>query len=196
MNFVSQVDALIISDLPAECKEPDLLVLAQTYGRVKSCEIKRDFRNHVISMCGIISYYSHESAENAFRALNGAKYMGKALRSVRYLLDFSCFADILLRVNWMPRNLPTNQNPSIPQAPKNLRTAQVHISYLSKQLNFIISEQFLRDVFSNFGTVLEIALKKTCVDPVRNFQFVINVIFLFFRRKCLFKMVTALFIIL
>jgi hypothetical protein len=68
--------------------------------------------------------------------------------------------------------MPKNQTPAPNnaagglQAPKNLRTAQVHISYLSKQLNFIISEQFLRDVFCNFGQVLEIALKKTCVDPV------------------------------
>jgi RNA recognition motif-containing protein len=82
MNFVSQVESLVISDLPLECKEPDLLVLAQTYGRVKSCEIKRDFRNHVISVYGIISYFNLESAENAFRALHGARYMGKTLRSV------------------------------------------------------------------------------------------------------------------
>jgi RNA recognition motif-containing protein len=75
-----QVDALVISDLPLECKEPELLALAQSYGRVKSCEIKRDFRNHVITVYGILSYYNVESADNAYRALHGARYMGKTLR--------------------------------------------------------------------------------------------------------------------
>jgi len=150
------VDSLVVSELPGECKELDLLMLAQSYGRVKSCEIKRDFRNHVISVYGILNYYTIESAEAAYRALHGASYMGKVLRA-----------------SWMPRNQsnPNLNNSSLPQpTAKGSRTAQVHISYLSKQLNFIISEQFLRDIFGNFGNVLEIALKKTCVDPEMSVQ--------------------------
>jgi hypothetical protein len=81
---------------------------------------------------------------------------------------------LFIRASWLQRPslqqtgpIATGGSGSLPQTPKGTRTAQVHISYLSKQLNFIISEQFLRDVFSNFGSVVEIALKKTCVDPVR-----------------------------
>lgn len=46
------------------------------------------------------------------------------------------------------------------------RTAQVHFSYLSKQLEFIITEAFLWDVFSSFGEVMEISLKKCSCDEV------------------------------
>lgn len=48
-----------------------------------------------------------------------------------------------------------------------MRSAQVHISYLSKQLNAMVSEQMIYELFSNFGKVLEVSLKKKCVDTVR-----------------------------
>lgn len=51
-------------------------------------------------------------------------------------------------------------------APKPMRSAQVHISYLSKQLNAMVSEQMIYELFSNFGKVLEVSLKKKCVDTV------------------------------
>jgi hypothetical protein len=57
------------------------------------------------------------------------------------------------------------------QQSRYVRTAQVHISYLSKQLNLIVNEEFLRDIFSNFGDVLEVSLKKACMDPVSVFRF-------------------------
>jgi hypothetical protein len=47
-----------------------------------------------------------------------------------------------------------------------MRSAQVHISYLSKQLNAMVSEQMIYELFSNFGKVLEVSLKKKCVDTV------------------------------
>jgi len=33
-------------------------------------------------------------------------------------------------------------------------------------MNFVITAEFLKTVFNHFGPVLEISLKKTCVDPV------------------------------
>lgn len=51
-------------------------------------------------------------------------------------------------------------------SPKPMRSAQVHISYLTKQLTMIVSEQMIYELFSNFGKVLEVSLKKKCVDTV------------------------------
>lgn len=80
MNFLAPDQYLVISELPIECKENDLLLLAQTYGKVKSCELVRDLKNHGLSVSGIVSYYSPDSAEAAFRAFHGARFMGKILR--------------------------------------------------------------------------------------------------------------------
>ncbi len=76
------------------------------------------------------------------------------------------------RVFWQPpqqNNFNAQQSNNSPNQPSNqrfVRTAQVHISYLSKQLNLVVSEDFLRDIFSNFGEVLEVSLKKVAIDPV------------------------------
>lgn len=84
------------------------------------------------------------------------------------------------------------------QGQRFVRTAQVHISYLSKQLNLVVSEDFLRDIFSNFGEVLEVSLKKVCIDPVSfpvsllYYEFSSNSIVLV-NRKCVFKTVMVSF---
>jgi RNA recognition motif-containing protein len=82
MNFSAPPSEqfLVISELPMECKETDLLMLAQTYGKVKSCELVRDLKNHGMSVSGLVSYFLPECAENAFRAFHGARFMGKILR--------------------------------------------------------------------------------------------------------------------
>lgn len=46
------------------------------------------------------------------------------------------------------------------------RSAQVHISYLTKQVTNLVSEQMIFELFSNFGQVIEVSLKKKYVDTV------------------------------
>lgn len=45
-------------------------------------------------------------------------------------------------------------------------TAQVHFSYLSKQLNVLITEATIRKVFLRFGEVKDITIKKSAFDDV------------------------------
>jgi hypothetical protein len=57
-----------------------------------------------------------------------------------------------------------NNSLAASNALKALRSAQVHISYLTKQLVTIVTEQMIFDLFSTFGSVIEVSLKKKCVD--------------------------------
>lgn len=41
------------------------------------------------------------------------------------------------------------------------QTAQVHISYISKQMDTVIDEYSIARLFSNFGQVVDVVLKKT-----------------------------------
>lgn len=66
---------------------------------------------------------------------------------------------------------PAMSNPSVGMSSgsgnsnsKALRSAQVHISYLTKQLVTIVTEQMILELFSTFGKVIEVSLKKKCVD--------------------------------
>jgi hypothetical protein len=45
-------------------------------------------------------------------------------------------------------------------------TAQVHVSFISKQIDYLISEATLRSLFSRFGEVVDVALKKSQFDEV------------------------------
>lgn len=87
------------------------------------------------------------------------------------------------------------ENPEMVRVPvqpvvKTTRTAQVHVSYLTKQVIFfsiffnyifeifyififfffqlsvIVTQAFLYEVFSHFGEVVEVSLKKTTLDEV------------------------------
>lgn len=45
-------------------------------------------------------------------------------------------------------------------------TAQIHVSFISKQVDQLISEATIRSLFSNYGEVLDVALKKSQFDKV------------------------------
>ncbi len=114
---------IIISELPLNCNELELLNLARQFGEVKSCEMKRDFRNHVTTVYGVVAYYNPEDARNAIQRIHGVTVDDK-----------------LLQASWFNSNtLPTavvSPKPATPRSiPKALKSAQVHYSYLSRQVS-------------------------------------------------------------
>jgi hypothetical protein len=53
----------------------------------------------------------------------------------------------------------------VPSAPTSKKeTAQIHVSFISKQVDQLISEATIRSLFSNYGEVLDVALKKSQFD--------------------------------
>ena len=50
--------------------------------------------------------------------------------------------------------------------PKQVQTAQVHVSFISKQVDVLISEATLRALFGMYGEVIDVALKKSQFDRV------------------------------
>lgn len=44
---------------------------------------------------------------------------------------------------------------------------QVHVSFISKQNSFLVTEKILRDIFSPYGAVADVAIKKHVAVPVR-----------------------------
>jgi hypothetical protein len=47
-----------------------------------------------------------------------------------------------------------------------VETAQLHFSFISKQNVFVVTEATIRDVFSHFGFVQDVSIKKTTVEKV------------------------------
>jgi hypothetical protein len=50
--------------------------------------------------------------------------------------------------------------------PADPPSAQIHVSFLSKQVDVLITETTLRSLFSRFGEVVDVAIKKIQFNPV------------------------------
>lgn len=79
-QMAPQMPILLITELPIECGEMDLMQITQPYGKIKNIEIKHLLRNTGKTMYGLVEYHAAESAENARNSLNGARYGNKILR--------------------------------------------------------------------------------------------------------------------
>ena len=57
---------------------------------------------------------------------------------------------------------------SIPNGAANAetKTAQLHVSFISKQVAYLVSEETIRSLFSSFGKVVDVVLKKATFDQV------------------------------
>jgi hypothetical protein len=51
-----------------------------------------------------------------------------------------------------------------------MKSAQIHVSFISKQVEALVSEATLRSLFSLYGNVVDVTLKKSQFDPVRIFS--------------------------
>jgi RNA recognition motif-containing protein len=60
--------------------------------------------------------------------------------------------------------------------PSDPPSAQIHVSFLSKQVDVLITETTLRSLFSRFGEVVDVAIKKIQFNPVRPFGFLLFII--------------------
>jgi hypothetical protein len=62
---------------------------------------------------------------------------------------------------------PRSESPQqAPAEKKETPKAQVHISFISKQIDFLVTEDYLTNMLSYFGPVSRVILKKTNIDRV------------------------------
>ena len=52
----------------------------------------------------------------------------------------------------------------------NNNSAQVHFSYLTENVNFLITEETIRNLFIEFGEIDDVAIKKSVVDVIGHSQ--------------------------
>eukprot|EP01031_Cornospumella_fuschlensis_P037664 gene37664-45754_t len=133
-----------------------------------------------------VKFESRQSAEMAHQTMEGYFFRGRTLRvgwasaaddgQAKAALNHGLPAAPALGIHAPPGSgdyhgysnssaMPYGMTPSPrPPGQQHGRTAQVHFSYLSKQLDFVISQAFLWEVFQAFGEVVEISLKKSTCD--------------------------------
>lgn len=72
------------------------------------------------------------------------------------------------RLGWAQRNIGKKYQPRDPT--ENFKTAQIHVSFISKQVDALVSEATLRSLFGMYGAVLDVTIKKSQFDQVQNLK--------------------------
>eukprot|EP01039_Chlorochromonas_danica_P000455 gene455-492_t len=138
---------LFLGDLSVFCTEKDIRKLFRSFGSIDAIRVKRGSSSKTNLSYGFIRFADRQSAENAFHQLNGVMFLGRALR-----------------IGWAEgKGGMKTLSPDL-CAPKRGETAQIHVSFISKQIDMLISEATLRSLFGIYGEVVDVALKKSQFD--------------------------------
>eukprot|EP00981_Chlorochromonas_danica_P008203 scaffold2062_cov181-Ochromonas_danica.AAC.7 len=144
----SMVDAsrtLFLGDLSYFCTEEDLCTLFADYGPILTVRVRRGVTGESL-MHGFIALESPDMARRAITDLDGIEFMGRNMR-VQLSSD--------------------GQRPG-PGAKEKF--VQVHVSFISKQISMVITEKVLREIFSPFGRIADVAIKKHTSVPKQHRQ--------------------------
>jgi hypothetical protein len=77
---------------------------------------------------------------------------------------FRCWLNGTHRVGWAAYK--NKKEPRLQHHDK-MDSASIHVSYITFQLDAVITEESLRQLFSSFGPVVDTSIKKSFVDEVR-----------------------------
>ena len=102
---------------------------------------------------GFVKFNNHENAERALHSLNGYFLLGRAMR-----------------VGWAEDYGKRQSHSTIAKTidPKKQRqTAQIHVTFTSRDLTKVVAEVDLGKVFQRFGNLVDIAIKRNVVNEVR-----------------------------
>jgi RNA recognition motif-containing protein len=135
---------LFLGDLSYFCTEEDLCAVFASYGHISTVRVRRGVTGESL-MHGFIALDSHEAAKRAIVDLDGKIFMG---RSMRVQLS--------------------SEGPR-PSASKD-GLVQIHVSFISKQLNFLVTEVILREIFSPYGRIADVAVRRHAIVQKHNRQ--------------------------
>lgn len=151
LSGLDSARTIFVGDLSYFCNEEDLFTLFAQFGNILTVRVRRGVTGESL-MHGFIAMETTEAATMAIATLDGAEFMG---RNIRVQLSSD------------------GQRNSINKD----SLVQVHVSFISKQNAFLVTEKILRDIFSPYGTVADVAIKKHVAVPVSyisNFFFAIR----------------------
>eukprot|EP01040_Poterioochromonas_malhamensis_P009484 gene9484-10299_t len=147
-----QLSSLFLGDLSIYSTEKDIRQLFRNYGIIDTVRIKRGGSGKPHLSYGFIKFRDRESAELAMKDLNGTVFLGRALR-----------------IGWAE----PKSNTKVIKPRKDVKhgeTAQIHVSFISKQVDALITEATLRGLFSMYGEIVDVAIKKTQFDKKLRIQ--------------------------
>lgn len=145
--------SIFVGNLAIFCTEKDIEDAFSPFGQILSISIKCDEETSKNLSYGFIKFGSEISAHQAMKSLNGSLLCGRPLRIGRALKEKS-----------------KEKYPVTSSKLAVLETSSIHVTYISYQINNLVTEESLRAIFSSFGDVLDASIKKSTVDEIGNCQ--------------------------
>eukprot|EP01040_Poterioochromonas_malhamensis_P002156 gene2156-2297_t len=151
MTSQNQSNVLFIGDLSIFCTEKDLNDLFSGFGTVTEVKImKSDDKGRSLSY-GFVKFSDPADAARAMNHLQHKLLHGRHLR-----------------INYASHRSKGN-NP-LSSHSDGLETSPVHVSFISYQIHNLVTETSLRVLFSKYGEVADVSIKKSTVDRALNRQ--------------------------
>lgn len=149
----NETTTLFLGDLSVICDEIKLYELFSRFGEVETVQLKKSDRDPQRAHLGFgfIKFATHDSAERALQEMNGYFFLGRAM-IVDWAVDYGKKGSQCLEITMAPKSKPT---------------AQIHVMFVTRELNRRVSELDLGGVFSRYGNLVDIAIKKNAINHVR-----------------------------
>lgn len=153
-NDNTQNGCLFVGDLSIFCTEADMLQAFQPFGEIVEVKVMRCDETHKNLCYGFVKYESMEDAQKAMDSLKSALLCGRPMR-----------------ISWAShrtreKRASGDQNTHT----QFMSTSSVHVSYSANQIEKIITEEILRNVFGEYGSIHDITIKKFEVDEKAKVQ--------------------------
>lgn len=149
---------IFVGDLSYYCTEEHLYQHFQSFGPIELAQLKtsKDGKPHL--SYGFVKYHDSESAAAAIEAMDGKVMLGRAIR-----------------VGWAsdnPSKKPLRQRKRGEKV-RTEPTAQVHVGFNTRDPRVLITEDSLRELYSQFGELVDVTIKKIVTDRVIHFSFLL-----------------------
>lgn len=138
---------VFVGDLSYFCNEENLEILFGSYGTVRKVDIRRGEETHGSLMHGFVEMEVLSDAITAANALDGIKFMGRKMRVV-----------------------VGGNNPR--QGGRSLRNnwVQIQVSFVTRRMDILVNEDLLDKIFSAYGEIMDVTIKKHVIDNSRKNQ--------------------------
>mmetsp|Transcript_4112 Transcript_4112/g.8386 ORF Transcript_4112/g.8386 Transcript_4112/m.8386 type:complete len:905 (+) Transcript_4112:146-2860(+) len=138
--------SLFVGDLAQFCSESDLEGLFSQYGEIAEVRIMRNNTTKKPLCYGFVTFASNEGAQNALDRLNSVSFQGRNLR-----------------LGWAAHNFQVRK-------PEEPIVNSLYVRFSSPQIQRLVNEEALHEVFDMYSNVTDVSIKKLVCDEAEGTQ--------------------------
>jgi len=138
--------SLFLGDLAIFCEEHDIREVFSPFGEIIEIKVMRNTETYQHMSYGFLTFLDPLSAKCAMTDMNGYILCGRPLR-----------------IRWASHRTSNGSKSIDTHSDSPVNVPSIHCTFISYQVDFMVTEASLRDLFSQYGTVMDVAIKKSTI---------------------------------